>query len=430
MWWFGICTFFVAAASLMDVAIAQPEDDVLSPVVGNDHRWGYLSWKENSLVTPVAERTYRIPPSFLRAGPFGSTQIPDGKSPRRIIDQLAPVQLEDSQPYVYIDRSGKTAEIGRFQYASVFSEGRATVKSGDRFQVIDATGRAQFISEFGWIGPYRNNRALIRVGGLYGFVDETGKTVIPAQYDAAESFVSGIAVVRRENEVNFIGTNGEIVFNLPGIETAGSFKGGLAWVKKGGQYGYVQLDGRFLTEVPVPFDRAMPFDGNFAEVATQEKGVGLFNYRGQDVLGDAVNEMWQITGQKFVVNQIVASTGAEYLAITDAGENVLFNKNGEKGEWRLKKLAATVTKASVHVDFKSPIPVEVYRTWIWEYEDAKQADDVLRILTLDKKLGRTQTGRDFSTNDAFAIVFVKDGKVCDVQYWYPDSMNPFEGRCQ
>lgn len=154
-------------------------------------------------------------------------------------------------------RSWKPAEIGSFQYASVFSEGRATVKVGERFQVIDATGRVQFNSEFGWIGPYRNNRALLRVGGLYGFVDETGKIVIPAQYDAAESFFSGIAVVRRENKVNFIGTNGETVFDLPEIENAGSFKGGLGWVMQGGQYGYVRRDGSFLTAVPVPFDRGL-----------------------------------------------------------------------------------------------------------------------------------------------------------------------------
>ncbi|MEQ9412111.1 MAG: WG repeat-containing protein [Fuerstiella sp.] len=390
-------------------------------MLGTEHRWGYLNWAENSLLAPMAERKYAISPRFVSAGPFGNAWIREQRPrPGRPEDplasvQLAPVQLEKSGLYGYIDRRGYFYISPQYEFACEFSDGRASVKVDGRYRVIDSSGKFIIEQQYDWIGPYRFNRALVRLDNRYGYADETGAVVIAPQYDAAESFSEGLAMVRQENTVSYINTNGEVRFSLEGIASAGSFHSGLAWVQTGDSVNYVRRDGTLLSESG--FKRAMPFDRNFAMVSDNNRD-WLIDRSGRNMLGGGVQ-------------QILSTAPYQYLAMDNDSTKLFRPRRQDDGSWQISVQASASGVPGIQVDFEStPQPVEVYRTYIWEYLVAKHAGDVMRILTLNNKLGQTETSRPFSKDDGFAIIFVNSGKVCDVQFWYPDTPNPVDGQCQ
>jgi len=102
-----------------------------------------------------------------------------------------------------------------FRAAQPFSEGAAAVRRGVRWQFIDRTGRPLFEQDFrrliepgfveGLAGVYNDQYKL-------GFIDKAGKWVIEPAYEEGEAFDHGLALVKQGGLYRYIDKTGATVW--------------------------------------------------------------------------------------------------------------------------------------------------------------------------------------------------------------------------
>jgi hypothetical protein len=353
-------------------------------------RWGY-----RNVFGEIA-----ISPKFSLAGAFS--------------DGLAPVQEREGGLFGYIDEKGNSKIEARFAFASVFSEEKASVKQGEQFGVIDLKGGFVFPARYDWIGPFRHERALIRVDKLYGFIDEKGKVVVEPIYTKAQSFSQAVASVVRDDQMLFIDRFGKEVLR-PRYDECGSFHGGLAWVRKGNKFGYIGRYGDLL--IPAQYDAARSFENGFAVVGTDGK-FGVIDRKGKEVLERRFAEIQTQGGIKAIeANGNVISHRIEI--DVNAGQTKLITEtSGGSPKRPLVKLVS------------DPADCVVYAPTKWEYQIAEMAGDMDRVLIPKNKVGNTETSHPLRTDGVYMIIFVCDGKPCDVRQWDAGVPSPVKGVCK
>ena len=293
-----------------DKPVTVPERIELKPVqapVGTEIKWGYMDAKTNQFV---------INAIYDKAGEF-----------------------EKGHAYVEIDGKNfliyASGEIGvKLIYDEVgsFREGLAAIRKGDKWGFIDKTGKivvplrysdVRYSSDSGlgyWFeksygaswhsvpGFFREGLAAVRKGNLkdniitsstdlfgrrspqklefsgpdpsvtphnapvgteikWGFIDKTGKVIVPLRYSGAGSFREGLAAVKKGDKWGFIDKTGKVI--VPMIyDDVEPFSDGLAMVRKGdyktGKYGFIGKTGKVV--IPMIYDDAKPFSDGLAVV--------------------------------------------------------------------------------------------------------------------------------------------------------------------
>lgn len=196
-------------------------------VVIVDDRWGYID----------KTGKYVINPQFMLADNFGA--------------DIAPVAI-DQHRFGFIDKTGK------FVVNPTLAETHMSYDSGDYWSCFHE-GLCG-IKDNGW-----------------GYIDKTGKIVIPCQFDEAEPFSDGLALVKKYNDDSgmlekkcFINKKGEEVLDVMGKYTqVGSFHEGLAAVfvrqQDGSERcGYINKKGEMV--IQPCYTHAAPFCGGLAGV--------------------------------------------------------------------------------------------------------------------------------------------------------------------
>ena len=107
----------------------------------------------------------------------------------------------------------------------------------------------------------------VKFNGKYGYVSG-GKLVIPCQFDDARSFSEGLAAVKKGGKWGYINTNGQIVISCQFDRTV-MFSEGLATVLIGDKCGYINTNGQMV--IPYQFDNAYDFSEGLAKVTISGK---------------------------------------------------------------------------------------------------------------------------------------------------------------
>ena len=238
----AIATLWLGASTSADPVATQPAVKALFPVQV-DGRWGFVD----------VTGTQAIAPRFDRVGA--------GVGPYKVFaSELVPVVLEGK--WVYIDKTGKTV---------VTVPGRAYSRTGNvgrgggvkRLPEAPAGGpdvhQAGLFSE----GMARITVGTIRMGDIgrmtQGFIDRSGKMLIPATYTAARDFRGGLAAVRNGRTWSYVDKTGKVV--LDGLDVAGDFAGGKALVRKGRQWGLMDRIGKMVVNFGELQNCRTPADG-------------------------------------------------------------------------------------------------------------------------------------------------------------------------
>ena len=84
---------------------------------------------------------------------------------------------------------------------------------------------------------------------LYGFVDHEGREVIPLQFDWATDFHESYALVKPQASAlqSIIDKHG-VLLHEPRYEQTSEFSEGVAAVRLGGKWGYINHDGSWAIE--------------------------------------------------------------------------------------------------------------------------------------------------------------------------------------
>ncbi|WP_249291680.1 WG repeat-containing protein [Campylobacter curvus] len=97
---------------------------------------------------------------------------------------------------------------------------------------------------------------LIKNNGKFGFADESGRVVIEPKFDYATKFMRGKAYARLGERIFTVDANGA-QREVLSFKAAGDFHEGLAAVKSGGKWGFIDKAGKF--KVRPKFDFAASF---------------------------------------------------------------------------------------------------------------------------------------------------------------------------
>jgi hypothetical protein len=208
----------------------------------------------------------------------GKDVVPAPYRGEKFAEGLAAVLDDETRRWGYVNREGKYVISPRFEsckgcFAALFSEGLARVRTGDRLGFIDRSGEfavrptllhaedfsdgmARVIVEgpctFYSPGPCPSEANII--GGAaaeappcrFTFVNWRG-SVLAQRFDGARDFSEGLAPVRQGRKWGYIDKTGRLVIE-PRFDEAASFFEGRALVKQGDVYGFIDERGEYAVE--------------------------------------------------------------------------------------------------------------------------------------------------------------------------------------
>jgi tetratricopeptide (TPR) repeat protein len=276
---FSICTFLVAVFVYLAIIFFSPEKvEHLYPVsysypLQYAGKYGYI----NQAGTPI------IQPQYEYAGKF--------------VEGLAAVKI--NRRWGFIDQAGKLIIPANFEndIQPVFSEDRAAVTLNGKSGFIDKKGNAIISLQFDEVRNFSKGIATARVGNKWGAIDSNGNWIIQPRSAFPISFFQGITLLDDitlwDKFGNFLGND---IFN---INIAQEFHDGLAIIYQNSSNGLISLptmenfsllklkcgfqDQSARIVVPPQFDDCQLFSQGLAAIKVGEKW-GYINWAGRMVI--------------------------------------------------------------------------------------------------------------------------------------------------
>ena len=192
----------------------------------------------------------------------------------------------------YIDQTGKMVIALRFKSAHEFSGGLALVATETASSFIDPRGAIAFTLSYKHATSFHEGLAAVLTPDGWGFIDRTGTFISKDRYKRVERFSEGLAAVAswfgETAKYGFINRKGETAIPLRFdpplgfhgyILDLGRFSEGLAPVRVGNLYGYINKKGRIV--IAPQFLNAAEFSEGLASVITPAGQTGYIDHSGR-----------------------------------------------------------------------------------------------------------------------------------------------------
>lgn len=147
---------------------------------------------------------------------------------------------------------------------------------------IDTSGNLKLKDLYDDCRDFKDNHAVVRVGGRWGLINRTGIPTIPIQYKGVWSLSEGLArVMTFEDSIGFMDANANWVIP-PQFGEAQDFKEGLARVRVGDKYGYINPKGEWI--IPAEYVSASPTFEQGYSVVKKISNYGLIDTKGKTII--------------------------------------------------------------------------------------------------------------------------------------------------
>jgi hypothetical protein len=182
----------------------------------------------------------------------------------------------------FVDRTGNFVIPVQFDFVYSFSGGRALVELEDRWGIIDQRGDWTMPPRpLQRVLPMTDGAVLVRENGENRFLDDNGNS-LNISFDEARQFSEGLAAVRRGDKWGYVDRAGGQALAFQ-YEDASTFSGGLAEVTKDGKSFFIDKAGEKIFEVP---NRTVigSFSDGFATYQPDKGPVGYVDSKGRVVI--------------------------------------------------------------------------------------------------------------------------------------------------
>jgi hypothetical protein len=99
------------------------------------------------------------------------------------------------------------------------------------------------------IGKFEKGVAIVRKNNMVGVINTEGKEVVKPEYDKISAFgKDGIAYTHKKDQVGLINTEGRVIADNQ-YDYIGHFKSGNAIIKKNGLSGVISKEGKIIVEM-------------------------------------------------------------------------------------------------------------------------------------------------------------------------------------
>ena len=190
------------------------------------------------------------------------------------------VPVKKGGKWGYMDLKGQWKIEPLYEYAPRFEKGFAVPQLAGKYGCINKQGKVTIPFEWDYAYPTLTKTPLVKLQvkgdnykNLVGLANPiTGKILAPAKYETIYDFYEGIAQVKLGDKYGYMDSSGkEIVAPIYDYVTT-EFSEGLAYVRLNGKYGFVDRTGKLV--VPVVYDFASRFTDGLAAV----KQAGMAGY--------------------------------------------------------------------------------------------------------------------------------------------------------
>lgn len=230
------------------------------------------------------------------------------KEQRRIISKYS---------WGYINHRGRFIIKPKFEDASRFSEGYASVKKGGKWGYINKSGKLVIDYRFDNAFHFYRGYASVKVDSLWGFIDKKGTFIIKPISESSIYFEndSSLSVYERKGKVGFIDIKGKIRIEPKYVYSSG-FSDGLAEVSNSWQSVFINLKGDTV------FNEFFMYSDGFSNgLAAVDMGGRTWKYI--DKKGnDAFNKRWS-HADKFGDGFAIVMIDDKYGAIDTTGKVII-----------------------------------------------------------------------------------------------------------
>lgn len=286
-------------------------------------KWGYIN----------AEGTIRIEPSFSDCTSFKNGLAKAMKNGK----------------WGVIDKRGTSVAGFMFDKIADFESGYAYAENGLLSYYIKTDGKAIKLDKGYRYGNFTEGMAPVmsKKNGKWGFCDSKGRIIIDTKYDTVYNFSNGLALASHKGKPLYINKKGSRK-KLDITEQPLEFVNGLAKVKVGNYYRFLDTDFRFL---PTYAKNATDFNESGTAILMLEDGsVQYINSHGSviakgqyDRVGNFSNGLaWVSKNGKYgyINNKGEIAIDTIFTSATDFREGVAFvSHNGRLGSIKYQKNA-------------------------------------------------------------------------------------------
>lgn len=211
----------------------------------NDNIWSIYHIKNTAEVRTTVEGIYPFANGFsrIKKGEKWSVLSPEG-------NVLLPYEYQGVVPFgrnVLLEKDGKS-----FIYTS---EGKLKLY--------------EFLEMISWRNLNDEIKPIQSLEGKYGYINDDGTFVIEPIYDAAEEFKKGIAIVKKGGFYGFVDKAGKLVkpiaYQIPNLDRMPD----VLLVKKGSKYGYFDYQGKEL--ITCKYEAIAPYFHRFLRAKVNGK---------------------------------------------------------------------------------------------------------------------------------------------------------------
>ncbi len=170
----------------------------------------------------------------------------------------------------YLDTQGRDAIAPRFDDADAFQpDGLAVVTADGHDGYLDRHGDWRLPARFEALAPTSDGRGRARISGRWHVIDLDG-TVLSEGFDEILPFSGGMARVTRGGQLGYVGLDGARLGDA-WFDEAGPYADGLAPVQRGDEWFFLDARGAMHG----PYQRALPPTGGLARFVEPSGAVGF-----------------------------------------------------------------------------------------------------------------------------------------------------------
>ncbi|QJX47831.1 WG repeat-containing protein [Hymenobacter taeanensis] len=192
----------------------------------------------------------------------------------------------------------------------------------DRWGYLNQQGKAAINPQFAEADLFHDGLARVEnTAHKVGYINPKGTFIIAPAYEAGLAFSEGLAcVVPASGQITYVDTKGAVKFTLANAQEARSFHEGLAAVRIGEKWGYVNPEGRLV--ITPTYSKASSFVQGQARVEQQrgpfESKAGFINKQNQIVIPLEYADV-----SYFSQNRAVVKVQEKYGYLDDKGTYVI-----------------------------------------------------------------------------------------------------------